>query len=66
MIMNTTRLALAFVAGISAGTVQADDPGESQKKAALLYKTHCRSCHLVPDPGHERDRAWLDQVNRTA
>ena len=63
---NTTRLALVFVFGFSAPAVRADDPGESQKKAALLYKTNCRSCHLVPDPGRERDRAWLDQVNRTA
>ena len=34
--------------------------------AATLFKRKCQSCHTVPDAKHELDRAWLDQVKRTA
>ena len=34
--------------------------------AATLFKRKCQSCHTVPDTKHEFDRAWLDQIKRTA
>ena len=37
-----------------------------QHAAATLFKRKCQSCHTVPDTRHELDRAWLDQIKRTA
>lgn len=37
-----------------------------QHAAATLFKRKCQSCHTVPDTQHELDRAWLDQIKRTA
>ena len=36
-----------------------DDPG-------ALFTSRCANCHAVPDPAIATDRAWLDQVRRTA
>jgi hypothetical protein len=31
-----------------------------------FFRGRCASCHTIPDLGLRADRAWLDQVNRTA
>lgn len=36
------------------------------ESSARLFSERCASCHTVPDPKIATDRAWLDQVNRTA
>jgi len=43
-----------------------DAPVPSRDGIAATFRTKCASCHTVPDPARESDRAWLDQVNRTA
>lgn len=40
--------------------------GTSASDAAELFASRCASCHTVPDSRFESDRAWLDQVKRTA
>ncbi len=35
------------------------DPG-------ALFSERCSACHTVPDPSLRTDRAWLDQIHRTA
>lgn len=32
----------------------------------VLFRSSCATCHLPPDPDHETDRAWLEQVTDTA
>ena len=43
-------------------------PGEdwSPKEIEATFRNKCNHCHTVPDPGRSFDRAWLDQVKRTA
>ena len=36
------------------------------ESAGTLFSQRCANCHTVPDPKIATDRAWLDQVNRTA
>ena len=45
------------------------DEGLSAKEIAAageLFGSSCSACHLPPDPDHELDRAWLNQVTDTA
>ncbi len=35
-------------------------------EAGQTFKQRCQSCHQAPDLNFATDRAWLDQVNRTA
>ena len=35
-------------------------------EAAKLFRRSCRGCHTLPDVAEPLDRAWLDQVRRTA
>jgi hypothetical protein len=35
-------------------------------EAGGLFKSRCMNCHQPPDLSFATDRAWLDQVNRTA
>jgi len=39
---------------------------EKVAKAGLLFQKNCISCHQPPDLKFATDRAWLDQLNRTA
>ena len=50
---------LAAPQGHHQGAPPAKDP-------ATLFAASCSSCHLPPDPDHETDRAWLNQVRDTA
>ena len=34
--------------------------------AGEIFQARCASCHTVPDPALRTDRAWLDQIKRTA
>ena len=40
--------------------------GEPPPDAGRLFLARCAACHSIPDPALRTDRAWLDQVNRTA
>ena len=31
-----------------------------------MFKRQCASCHFAPDLRFRSDRAWLDQIKRTA
>ena len=35
-------------------------------EAGVKYRKTCLHCHEAPDLRFETERAWLDQVNRTA
>ncbi|MFT7678735.1 MAG: hypothetical protein ACI8QC_002732 [Planctomycetota bacterium] len=34
--------------------------------AGKVFQESCTFCHVVPDPAHPTDRAWLNQVSDTA
>lgn len=34
--------------------------------AGKVFQESCTFCHVVPDPAHLTDRAWLNQVSDTA
>ncbi|MHC4550973.1 MAG: hypothetical protein ACYTEZ_19660 [Planctomycetota bacterium] len=36
------------------------------RNAGEIFQARCAGCHAVPDPALRTDRAWLDQVRRTA
>ncbi|MHC4972160.1 MAG: hypothetical protein ACYTG3_07495 [Planctomycetota bacterium] len=36
------------------------------KSAGEVFQARCAGCHTVPDRALRTDRAWLDQVKRTA
>ena len=55
---------LALVVFPPPGLSGKDIPGEPEV-AGQFHKV-CQGCHTVPDPRQELDRAWLDQVHRTA
>lgn len=38
----------------------------ADENLAEIWSHRCASCHAVPDPEIRTDRAWLDQVHRTA
>jgi hypothetical protein len=40
--------------------------GGEEPSAGEVFQARCASCHAVPDPALRTDRAWLDQVKRTA
>lgn len=35
-------------------------------EAGAIFQRNCASCHQPPDTQFATDRAWLDQINRTA
>jgi mono/diheme cytochrome c family protein len=35
-------------------------------EAAAIFQRNCANCHHPPDAQFATDRAWLDQINRTA
>lgn len=55
--------AAAFLEGDAAAQ---DAAGAKKPAAAALFEERCATCHTVPDPEIRTDRAWLDQVHRTA
>ena len=38
----------------------------SPQNVEAVFRNKCNHCHTVPDPGSAFDRAWLDQIKRTA
>ncbi|MBI4616945.1 MAG: hypothetical protein HY720_25255 [Planctomycetes bacterium] len=54
-------LVLAVASGAALG--QATD---EEQAAAKLYGESCSNCHRAPDLRFDTDRAWLDQIERTA
>ena len=36
------------------------------RKVEAVFSNKCNHCHTVPDSESSFDRAWLDQINRTA
>ena len=39
---------------------------EQVAEAGAVFQKNCISCHQPPDLAFATDRAWLDQLNRTA
>jgi mono/diheme cytochrome c family protein len=60
--MRLAAPTLAAVATLAFPAFGGDQPSD----AGALFRTRCAACHAVPDPALRTDRAWLDQVNRTA
>jgi cytochrome c2 len=58
----------AFVALTACATSgRAAEPTSAEvAEAGAKYRKTCRHCHEAPDLRFETERAWLDQVNRTA
>ena len=51
----------------SATTGRSAEPTSVEVAAAgAKYRKTCLHCHEAPDLRFETERAWLDQVNRTA
>ena len=40
--------------------------GDGDAAVAAMFQARCASCHTVPDATLRGDRAWLDQIDRTA
>lgn len=49
----------------AAGTLSGQT-AKAIQRAGKIFENRCARCHVIPDPEHRTDRAWLDQVNRTA
>jgi mono/diheme cytochrome c family protein len=64
----TLAVALCLPGALGLGAADEDDPPKAADIAAAgkLFRSSCTSCHLPPDPAHETDRAWLNQVKDTA
>jgi mono/diheme cytochrome c family protein len=52
---------LTFAVCAPAALAQTPEPDP-----AKLFRAHCLSCHQPPDLNLAIDRAWLDQIKRTA
>ena len=55
--------------GLGAALALLDAPASragAPDSAGEMFAQRCANCHPVPDPKIATDRAWLDQVNRTA
>ena len=39
---------------------------EAQNEAGRSFRANCMGCHQAPDVRFGPDRAWLDQIRRTA
>ena len=61
LLLGAAGLWLAYAAQ-SPPELAHEDPGDP----GALFSARCAACHTVPDPTLRTDRAWLDQVHRTA
>lgn len=68
-------MVLASVAALAASLVTTrletraqddEERGGLADRARLMYERSCSSCHVVPDPAHASDRAWIGQIQFTA
>lgn len=60
--------AIVALCGATAGMAQ-DKAGERETLMAEIgkkFRRSCMHCHLAPDLRFATDRAWLDQIHRTA
>ena len=60
MSVNRTVLALALL------WLPALAAADERAEAGKGFSQRCINCHQAPDLNYSTDRAWLDQVNRTA
>ena len=56
-------MGISLVLGALLGSANGPTAGS---EAEQMFRQKCQSCHVAPDARFEVDRAWLDQVNRTA
>ena len=61
MLSVLVLLAVSGPMGVAAGPTATEIA-----KAGAKYRKTCLHCHEAPDLRFETERAWLDQVNRTA
>ncbi len=60
-------LGITAIAAVAALALDAPTQAEkSESDIATMFRSRCANCHAVPDIKLATDRAWLDQVNRTA
>jgi hypothetical protein len=60
---------LCTVIVMAAGTVPAQQSGSkpaAKTDVGSLFRDRCVTCHSIPDTSIATDRAWLDQIHRTA
>ena len=71
-IVGTSVLLLQSSDALPAGSkTTARDDGQTASvdkvaEAGAMFQKNCISCHQPPDLKFATDRAWLDQLNRTA
>ncbi|MCI0462308.1 MAG: hypothetical protein L0Z62_35600 [Gemmataceae bacterium] len=58
--MRNTLVCTVVLALTGAGAATAAETAPRQ------FQTNCLGCHQPPDPTFATDRAWLEQINRTA
>lgn len=64
-IFGTASLALSVALPSQEPSASDYTPAELVS-AGKLFQKSCTFCHVVPDPAHPTDRAWLNQVSDTA
>ena len=62
----TTSVGLLLLPSVASSQHTHQDQPSAAEDPATLFASSCASCHLPPDPEHETDRAWLNQVRDTA
>ena len=62
---RTTVSLLAAAGLVSTGQLVSQSPA-AIRSAGQIFQKSCARCHVIPDPDNRTDRAWLDQVKRTA
>lgn len=60
--MTLNRIACVSALLCLPAFARADEKAEAGK----AFSQRCINCHQPPDLNYSTDRAWLDQVNRTA
>lgn len=56
----------ALLLALPVGAQETPAGAQETPDAATLFEQRCSNCHTVPDRAIATDRAWLDQVQRTA
>lgn len=51
---------------IAVESVTPSSADTTPEDAGKAFRANCTSCHQPPDLRFETDRAWLDQIHRTA
>ena len=66
VIGQRTTASLLAAAGLIATSQLVSQSPAAIRAAGQVFQNRCARCHVIPDQKHGTDRAWLDQVNRTA